>query len=464
VSVSTRNRASVVGLGKLGAPFAVSLAARGHSVIGVDVNPEVRRSFAEGKAPVSEPGLSELMPKAAARLQVTEDLRQAVRETDFTFIVVATPSTPEGGFSLKYVLSAARDIGDALREKKGHHVVVVTSTVLPGDTEHHILPELERASGKRCGVEFSLCYNPEFIALGSVLRDLANPDFILIGESDPRGGDALESFYASLCDNSPPVARMNWINAEVAKIAVNTFVTTKITFANMLARICERLPGADVDIVTSALGLDARIGKKYLRGGLSYGGPCFPRDNVALSHLALKVGSSAGLAQATDKFNREQVSGLASRVLAWLGGRGSVGILGLTYKPETNVVEESPGLALAEKLAEMRIDVTVYDPSGTAAAGALLGDKVRFAGSAEQCVRNRSLVLITTPWKEFRRLKPEWFDVGTSRAVLVDCWRLLDPAAFADRVEYVVLGLGPGGKYAGTVPRSPGAPPSADAR
>src|SRR5205823_4866373 len=177
--------------------------------------------------------------------------------------------------------------------------------------------------------DFGLCYNPEFVALGSVIRDLRNPDFVLIGESDPRSGEMLAALYPSLCDNDPPIARMNTVNAEIAKLAVNTFVTTKISYANMLAQLCSRLPGADVDAVTSALGLDGRIGERYLRGGARYGGPCFPRDNAAFASLARRLGTAAVLAQATDEVNRTQVAWVAQEVRARLEPGDVVAVLGL---------------------------------------------------------------------------------------------------------------------------------------
>ena len=173
---------------------------------------------------------------------------------------------------------------------------------------------LEKASGKRMGADFGLCYSPEFIALGSVIRDFLNPDMLLIGESDKRAGDFLQSLYAEVCENKPALARMSFVNAEITKLAVNTYVTTKISYANMLARICEKLSGANVDVITSALGLDTRIGSKYLKGAVSYGGPCFPRDNLALAQLAQQLGVPPDLAQTVDRFNRAQISWLADLV------------------------------------------------------------------------------------------------------------------------------------------------------
>src|SRR5439155_850689 len=232
---------------------------------------------------------------------------------------------PDGAFSLKYVLAAAKAVGQVLKHKTAYHLVVLTSTVMPGATGGQLLPALEEASGKRCGTDFGLCYSPEFIALGSVIRDFLNPDFCLIGESDPRSGDILEALYKRTWENNPAVARMNFVNAEIAKLAVNTYVTTKISFANMLARVCEKLPGANVDTVTAALGLDSRIGPKYLKGAVSYGGPCFPRDNLAFAALADQVGAPADIAQVTDRFNRRQLVWLADVVEGHIPDGGMVG-------------------------------------------------------------------------------------------------------------------------------------------
>ena len=268
-----KKRACVIGLGKLGAPLAACLAAKGLTVIGVDNDPLKVDAINRHQRPVQEPGLGELLAKTHERLSATDDIEAAVRDTNITFIVVSTPSEPNGGFSLRYVDPACEAIGRALARKTEYHVVVLTSTVMPGTTGGHVRELLERVSGKRVGQNFGLCYSPEFIALGSVIRDFLNPDMLLIGESDARAGDFLKSLYADVCENKPAVARMSFVNAEITKLAVNTYVTTKISYANMLARICERLPGANVDVVTTALGNDTRIGAKYLKGALSYGGP-----------------------------------------------------------------------------------------------------------------------------------------------------------------------------------------------
>jgi UDPglucose 6-dehydrogenase len=314
---------------------------------------------------------------------------------------------------------------------------------MPGSTEAKLKPTLECFAEKTCARDFGLCYSPEFIALGSVIRDFLNPDFLLIGESDSTSGELLASLYKNVCENNPPVARMTPVNAELTKLALNTFITTKITFANMLARLCERLPGADVDVVTSALGLDGRIGSRYLKGAVGYGGPCFPRDNLALAALAQSLDAPAMLAQATDDFNRQQVQWLAQLAKKYLPQRGRVGILGLAYKPNTDVVEASPGLLLAELLAREGVDVTLYDPAGMENARKMLSRDVSFAASASECAGAADVVVIATPWEEFKQLPSSVFTRHSPPRVVIDCWRVLDQERVGPSGVYVPLGLGP---------------------
>lgn len=435
-------RISVFGLGKLGSPLAAVLASKGHEVIGFDVNPEFVRLMAAGKAPVVEPRLQELIDASGSRLSATTSAEEAILKSEITFIIVPTPSDGNGAFSNRYVVSAVRAIGEALRKKDDYHVVNVTSTVMPGATGGEIRKALESASGRVVGKNVGLCYNPEFIALGSVVRDMLTPDAILIGESDPRAGEMLASIYRSSCENDPPIQRMNLINAEITKISVNTYVTTKISYANMLADICDRLPGADVDVVTAAVGLDSRIGRKYLKGALGYGGPCFPRDNVAFGHLARTIGARADVAEATDRLNRYQIERLTAIVERHASKGKAIGILGMSYKPDTGVIEESQGVDLALSLAERGYKVSVYDPLALPAAAAVLGSKAHAADSAIECVQASDLVVIATAWPQFAAIAPEVFARRPVQRTVIDCWRLLSREKYGHVADLVYLGHG----------------------
>ena len=436
-------RFSVVGLGKLGASMAAAIASRGHEVIGVDVNRRAVDCLNAGEAPVQETGLQDMIAANAARLQATMSHEEAILGSDLTFVIVPTPSDARGAFSLQYAAFAFRAIGEALAKKSGYHTVVLTSTVLPGATRHGLIPVLERHSGKKAGVDFGVCYSPEFIALGSVIRDFLNPDFLLVGQIDERAGAHLEECYREIMPPHTPVARMTLENAELAKISVNAFVTTKITFANLLAELCNKLPGGDVDVVSAAIGLDSRIGRKYLSGGLGYGGPCFPRDNVALAFVASALGVPADLPQTTDRMNRS----LVNRIATWLSGRFgadlTVGLLGLSYKPFSHITEESQAVMLAKACLEHGARVIGYDPLANESAGHDFGGRVLVVGSARDCVRQGDVILVATPDPEFKQLTIDDFAAGDRRKTVVDFWRALPPELARDpRIDYLPYGRG----------------------
>ena len=435
-------RVSVVGLGKLGAPLAAVLASRGFTVIGVDVSKTLVDAMNAGKMPIVEPQLNELIAANRARLLATMDANEAIQKSDASFVIVPTPSDSTGFFSNRFVLQAMESIGKALKNKTGYHMVVITSTVMPGTTGTEIKAALEKASGRKVGPDLGLCYNPEFIALGSVVRDMLFPDSILIGESDSKAGDMLQTIYLQMCEKKPPVQRMNFVNAELTKISVNTYVTTKISYANMLADICDHIPGADVYAVTKALGADTRIGPKYLKGAMGYGGPCFPRDNVAFAAFARKIGARADVAEATDRINNYQVDRLISLVAKFAKPGTRIAILGLSYKPHTPVVEESHSVKLAAKLADAGYVVAVHDPLAQEAAISVLGDKVVGASSIEGAVRECDLLIVATGWPEYKSIEASWCKRNGPRLTVLDLWRTLPAAAFGEVADLIYLGSG----------------------
>lgn len=460
-SNDSRPTLSVIGLGKLGSPMAACFSAKGFRVIGVDNDPQIVSTIDAGKAPVYEPNLEKTIQRGLANLSATLDLRTAVIDSRVTFVIVPTPSEEDGSFSLRYVLPVCEAIGSALREKETPHLVCLCSTVMPGATGGAIRETLEKSSGRIVGEDLGLCYSPEFIALGSVIRDFLNPDFLLIGESDEASGDLLESIYRQALENEPTFARMNFVNAEISKIAVNSFVTTKITYANMIAGICQRTVRADVDVVTQAVGLDSRIGRKYLKGAVGFGGPCFPRDNVALARAAQLAGAQADLARSVDTSNLLEVNRLAQQVTNALddlstrkGGDAvrTVGILGLSYKPDTDVVEQSQGIMLAQALVRKGYAVAVFDPAAMVNAKIGLGEMVHYCESLEACAQLAEVLVIVTAWDEFRNLPTVLSAAAeclpTSERVLIDCWRMLDRKAIeaVQNVEYRPLGIGPTGE------------------
>lgn len=437
------SRVAVVGLGKLGASMAAAFAARGYQVVGVDVNPDSVRLVNEGKAPVQETDLARYIAENRPRLRATTSHAEAVHDSDVSFVIVPTPSDVRGSFSLEYAAQAFTAIGRALADKDGYHLVTLTSTVLPGSMRHVLLPILEREAGKRAGRDFGVCYSPEFIALGSVIADFLNPDFTLVGELDEQSGATLEAVYARALSNDPPCRRMSLENAELAKVALNAFVTTKISFANMLADLCERLPGGDVDVVTAAIGTDSRIGVKYLRGALGFGGPCFPRDNVALAYVAGALGACAELPETTGRTNGARADAVAALVAAALPEGSTVAVLGLAYKPFSDVVEQSQGLRVAEMLAGAGLRVVACDPLASAPAKSVVQGTIEMRETPAECLREADAVVVATPDPAFAMLDPALFGSDSaSPRLVVDCWRLLrQPLEHLAGVRYVGVGL-----------------------
>ncbi len=438
-----QKKISVIGLGKLGASMVAAIASRGFEVIGVDVNQKSVDAVNAGREPVQETDLEKYISKYKERISATMSHEEAILNSDLSFVIVPTPSDEKGSFSLQYAAWAFKEIGKALAKKEGYHLVVLTSTVLPGATRFGLLPILEKESGKKCGTDFGLCYSPEFIALGSVIRDFLNPDFTLVGEFDERSGKELEEFYSQVMFGSAPCKRMSLENAELTKISVNTFVTTKITFANMLADLCERIPGGNVDIVTDALGTDSRIGRKYLTGALGYGGPCFPRDNVALSYMARTLNSCADIAETTDRVNRSMADTITEKLRPIIKKGKTVAILGLAYKPSSHVVEESQGVYLGKTLSEAGARVVAYDPLANESANAELNGKIVILESAKKCLDQADIVLITTADDEFKQLAAKDFVVDGKEVTVYDFWRILkEQLSGIEKINYIPIGCG----------------------
>jgi UDPglucose 6-dehydrogenase len=356
-------------------------------------------------------------------------------------VIVPTPSDERGAFSIKYAAHAFRAIGKALGKKGGYHVVALTSTVLPGSTRFGLLPVLEAESGKECGPDFGLCYSPEFIALGTVIRDFLNPDFYLVGQFDDRSGETLEAVNRRVCLKDPVVRRMSIENAEIAKIAINSYVTLKISFANTIADLCERVPGGDVDVVSDALGSDSRIGRKYLTGGMGFAGPCFPRDNIALSFIGSHLGANCDLLETNDTYNHSLSDRFVEKLKLIVGVANTVAVLGLAYKPLSHIVENSPGVYLARAMADAGYRVIGYDPLANESARVPLQYRALIAESLDQCLQDADVILVTTTDDAFRNLTAANFLRGRCQVTVIDFWRCLsDSVATAPGIRYVPIG------------------------
>lgn len=434
---------SVVGLGKLGLGLSLSFASSGLKVLGVDVNEHVVQSIQRGKSPIVEPRYQELIEEVGSRFEATRDHAVAIEKTNVTFILVATPSIGDGRFSNRYVKSALKSLAEAFgKSKKPYHLFVISSTVVPGSTNKSFIPLLEQYSGRKLNKDFGVCYDPDFVALGSVIRDFLNPDLIVIGESDKRAGDTVVAIHEKTCENRPTISRMTIISAEVAKVSLNAYITMKISYANTLANICEKIPGADVDAITNAIGVDKRISPYYLKGGLAYGGTCFPRDTKAFITIARQFGNDAELIRATERVNDEQNRHLVELVMRHMTDEKRVSVLGLAFKTNTPVVEESPAIKLIQDLVNEDIDVTVYDPLALESAHAVFDDEITYATSTEESLSRSSVCVITLQDAEYKEVAENF--TPEKPLTIIDCWRVLDPAKLHERITYVGIGRAPG--------------------
>ena len=432
---------SVLGLGKLGAPIAACLASVGFDVIGVDVLESTVALVNDGEPPVQEPGLEELMRDHKDRLRGTLDIADAVAGSQVTFVIVPTPSTPEGDFSVEFAAKACASLARGIASKGEYHVVVLSSTVLPGVTRETLVKVMEQESGLMCGRDFGVCYSPEFIALGSVIRDFLNPDFHLIGEFDERSGETLERVLRQVTGDRVPVRRMSLENAELAKVSINAFVTLKISFANLLADFCEQIRGGDIDEVTGALGLDSRIGAKYLTGGLGFGGPCFPRDNVALASLGNRLGLDVGLLDSNQRFNTSRNGRIIERLEGSLSAHSRIAVIGLAYKSGTGVLEEAPGIEIGRALSAKGHRVVGYDRFALSFSTEATVGLDFVSDDLEEACRGVEVVLVVSrDPSELQHLESLLQSPTNETVLVVDFWRSRPLWKQIPGLEYQAIG------------------------
>lgn len=351
------NRIAVCGLGKLGSPIAAAFAASEIPVIGFDVDGRKVAKLNAGRAPVDEPELQAYLDLSAVRenLKATSDIEEAVKSSDGCLFVTPTPSLPSGAFDHTMLsLAIDRVAHEVSRQRKRKYVFVVNSTVMPRFLNDQVLPILRRFLAP---LGFGLAYKPEFIALGTVIRDLHYPDVLLIGQDTEETGMAVEQLYRQMVLHDCQARRMRLVEAELAKISLNCAVTMKISFANQVGSVAECL-GADASKVLGAVGFDRRIGHAALRPGLPFGGPCFPRDNRMFQFVANSVGVRAPLSEATDLINKKILREVLERVPL----HGEVGILGLAYKPGTPITDEAAGSWWLQALRSRGRRVKAHDP------------------------------------------------------------------------------------------------------
>ncbi|HEY6381473.1 MAG TPA: UDP-glucose/GDP-mannose dehydrogenase family protein [Pseudolabrys sp.] len=410
-------RVAMIGTGYVGLVSGACFADFGHEVICVDKDKAKIAALLRGEMPIYEPGLNDMVGAnmRAARLKFTSELAAAVADADAVFIAVGTPSRRGDGFAdLSFVYDAAREIARAL---DGYTVVITKSTVPvgTGDEVERIIQET------RPDVACAVVSNPEFLREGAAIRDFKHPDRIVIGTTDARARELMSELYRPLYLNRSPIMFTDRRTAELIKYAANAFLATKITFINEIADLAEKV-GADVQEVARGMGLDNRIGSKFLHAGPGFGGSCFPKDTVALIKTAQDHASPLRIVEAVAAVNDARKRAMARKVSAALGGelRGkTVAVLGLTFKPNTDDMREAPSIPLITALQDLGAKVRAYDPAGMEQAKSVIAN-VTFCGDAYSCAEGASVLVIVTEWEQFRALDFDRLKTVMAQPIVVD--------------------------------------------
>jgi UDPglucose 6-dehydrogenase len=431
-------RVAMIGSGYVGLVSGACFAELGHSVTCVDKDAAKIEALRAGRMPIYEPGLAELVARNVAerRLSFSTTLTGAVAEAEAVFIAVGTPSRPADGLAdLTYVYQAAREIAHALR---GYAVIVTKSTVPvgTGDEIQRIIADI------RPDAELSVVSNPEFLREGAAVHDFMAPDRVVIGTDDARAREVMNELYRPLADKGAPILNTARRGAELIKYAANAFLATKITFINEIADLCEQAH-ADVEEVAHGIGLDHRIGPKFLNAGPGYGGSCFPKDLLALLKAGLDFGVPIRSIETIISINDQRKRAMARKVIAACGGNirsKRIAVLGLTFKAETDDMRESPAVAIITALQDAGAKVRAYDPQGMAHAHAILND-VDYAADAYACAEDADALVIMTEWKEFRTLDPARIKSLLKRPIVVDLRNIYRPETMAEHgFTYVSVG------------------------
>jgi UDPglucose 6-dehydrogenase len=419
---------AIIGTGYVGLVTGACLADFGHSVICVDSSVSRIETLRDGELPIYEPGLKEIVARnvAAGRLDFSTDLGTAIRTATVLFVAVGTPESPNGEADLSQVAVVASELAEHLDSYR----VIVTKSTVPVGTGSWLRAQVMRHL--RRPVEFDVVSNPEFLREGSAVNDFLRPDRVVIGTSSERAAAVMREIYRPLYLIETPILVTDVETAEMIKYASNAFLAVKIGFINEIANLCERV-GADVHIVAKGMGLDKRIGPKFLHPGPGYGGSCFPKDTRALAALGTSRGAPQRIVEAAIDANARQRQLIVDKVDRALGGAAGrqVAVLGLAFKPNTDDVRESPGLFVCRQLARAGAVVRAFDPvAGQRAAEALadLGGAITFPPSAYDAIERSDAVVIMTEWNEFRGLDLQRVKALMAQPVIVDSRNVLDPA------------------------------------
>jgi UDPglucose 6-dehydrogenase len=432
-------------MGYVGLCTAATFASRGIRTIGIDIDVAKIEQIRKGRAPLYEPKLGEMLRSVVKKrlLHASTDVSRAT-DTTTSFLTVGTPSQRDGSIDLTYLKQATKELGRALRNKRGYHLVVVKSTVIPGTTNSVVKPILEQSSRKSIGPSLGLCANPEFLKEGTAINDTLHPDKIVIGSNDKESTDQLTKLYHQFYRSKfPPLVTTGPETAELVKYASNAFLASKVSFINTIANIAQRIPGVDVNNVAEAIGLDPRIGPLFLKAGPGYGGSCFHKDLQALINFSHQHGYDPALLQATEQTNEEQANNAIRLAQTLIGSLDSkrIAILGLSFKKDTDDIREAASIRVIGLLRKMGARIVAYDPMAMPNFAKIFGESVELAPSYRSALKGSDCAIVMTEWDEFRKLRAKDYLDHMRAPNLIDARRIYDPEEFSE-LAFRAIGLG----------------------
>ena len=428
----------MIGTGYVGLVSGVCFSDLGNDVICVDKDQNKINNLKQGIIPIYEPGLEELVLKnyKNKRLNFSTDLNNSIKKSDIVFICVGTPTKKNGtGADLGQIYSVAKEISSSINRFK----IIITKSTVPVTTGD----EIEKIISKKINKEkFSVVSNPEFLREGNAIQDFMRPDRVVVGYESEKAKNIISALYKPLYLIETPILFTDLKTAELIKYSANAFLALKISYINQMADLCEKV-GADVHGVAKGIGLDKRIGSKFLHPGPGYGGSCFPKDTLALVKTANENNSNISIIETVIKYNSQRKSDMASKILKELGNdfeNKKVSILGLSFKPETDDMRDSPSLDIIPLLQEKGITISAFDPVAMDEARKLLKN-IEFADNLETCLQNSDALVILTEWNEFRSLFPEDLSKYMKGKLVIDLRNALNPENFIDS-DFALIQIG----------------------
>lgn len=433
---------SVIGLGFVGLSLAVANAKKGFKTIGMDVDQEKINFLKQGKSNFYEPKLNNILKSVlkSDSLKLTSNMNEAISKSNMTFLTVGTPSKNSGNIELKYIKNSLRQIFKVLKTKQCYHLLIIKSTLTPLTTKKIILPMFHNLIKKK---KVDIIVNPEFLREGFAIKDILEPHLIVIGSYNKKSRDILVNYYKKFYKRTPEIIHTDLSSAELIKYANNAFLSTKISFINSIANICQTIPKSDVNSIAYAIGKDPRIGSLFLKAGPGFGGSCLPKDLAGLIHYSKNLGDVNRLFRAVQEVNELQptkIIELMKQMKVYSKGK-TISILGLAFKKDTDDIRDAVSIKIVKLLLKIGIKVKVNDPIAISNFKKIFKAKITYSNSIVECLKNSNCCVILTEWDSYKKLNSNFLKKHMKTAKVIDARRILNPQNFLD-IDFKAIGYG----------------------